>query len=414
MGNSRDGVYRETGIIDEIPETGLRIKWRVPIYNGYAGPAAANGRVFVFDYEQTSGQAFNNPGERATLTGQERLVALDAKSGETLWTHSYDCPYSVSYPNGPRCTPSIDDEYVYILGSEGDLKCLQVENGHVVWSRSLKRDLNAEVPIWGFASHPLLDGDLLYTMVGGDGQGVVAFDKRTGKVRWKALDAAAGYCPLSIIRIGKVKQLIAFHPEAVVSLNPESGEQYWSIPMQPSYGMSIARPMLEGNRMYASSIHNEAVLIELASDEPTARELWRGEPKSAVHCANATPILMDGVIYGTDCVEGCLIAVDGKSGSRLWKTFDATQPSEERFVKHGTAFLTRIADSNRFLVMSETGDLQIAELSPNGFRKRGQFHALDPTAECFGRSVVWSHPAYANRTAYIRNDKEIVAVDLSK
>ena len=414
MGNSRDGVYRETGIIDEIPETGLRIKWRAPIHRGYAGPAAANGRVFVFDYEQTSGEAFNNSGERAQLMGQERLVALDAKSGKVLWTHSYDCPYSVSYPNGPRCTPSIDDEHAFILGSEGDLKCLQVTDGRVVWSRSLKRDLNAEVPIWGFASHPLLDGDLLYTMVGGDGQGVVAFDKRTGKVRWKALDTAAGYCPLSIIRVGKVRQLIAFHPEAVVSLDPDSGKQYWNIPMNPSYGMSIAQPMLEGNRMYASSIHNEAVLIELASDEPAARELWRGEPKSAVHCANATPVLMDGVIYGTDCVEGCLIAVDGKSGSRLWKTFEATRPSEERFVKHGTAFLTRIAGSNRFLIMSETGDLQMAELSPNGYRDRGRFHALDPTAECFGRSVVWSHPAYANQTAYIRNDKEIVAVDLSK
>jgi outer membrane protein assembly factor BamB len=274
--------------------------------------------------------------------------------------------------------------------------------------------LNAEVPIWGFASHPLVDGDLLYTMVGGEGQGVVAFDKRTGEIRWKALDAKAGYCPLSIIQAGQARQLIAFHPEAVVSLNPENGKQNWSIPMQPSYEMSIARPMIEGNRMYASSIHNEAVLIELADDQAKAKEIWRGEPKSAVHCANATPILMGGVIYGTDCVEGCLIAVDGKSGSRLWKTFEATQPSEERFVKHGTAFLTRLGDSNRFLVMSETGDLQIAELSEQGYSSRGRFHALEPTAECFGRSVVWSHPAYANQTAYIRNDKEIVAVDLAR
>ena len=184
--------------------------------------------------------------------------------------------------------------------------------------------------------------------------------------------------------------------------------------MKPSYGMSISQPMVEGNRMYASSIHNEAVLIELATDQPAAKELWRGEPKSAVHCANATPILMEGVIYGTDCVEGCLIAVDGKSGARLWKTFEATKPSEERFVKHGTAFLTRIAGSNRFLVMSETGDLLMAELSEKGYKDLGRFHALDPTAECFGRSVVWSHPAYANQTAYIRNDKEIVAVDLAR
>ena len=198
------------------------------------------------------------------------FYVLDAKSGKTLWTHAYDCPYSISYPNGPRCTPTIEGEHVFTLGSEGDLKCLQVADGNVVWSRSLQNDLNAEVPIWGFASHPLVDGDLLYTMVGGDGQGVVAFDKRTGEVRWKALDAAAGYCPLSIIKVGKARQLIAFHPDAIVSLNPESGKQYWSVPMKPSYGMSISQPMVEGNRMYASSIHNEAVLIELATDQPAA------------------------------------------------------------------------------------------------------------------------------------------------
>lgn len=414
MGDSRDGVYRETGIVTEIPESGLPVKWRVPIYSGYAGPAAADGRVFVFDYQQTAGDAFNNPGERANLNGSERLVALDATSGKILWTHSYECPYSVSYPNGPRCTPTVDDEHVFILGSEGNLKCLQVVDGKLVWSRSLKRDLKAEVPIWGFSSHPLVDGDLLYTMVGGEGQGVVAFDKRTGDIRWQALDSEAGYCPLSIIQAGQTRQLIAFSPEAVVSLNPKNGRQNWSIPMRPSYGMSIARPMVEGNRMYASSIHNEAVLIELSENEATAKELWRGEPKSAVHCANATPLLMDGIIYGTDCVEGCLIAVDGSSGSRLWKTFEATQPAEKRFIKHGTAFLTRIGDSNRFLVMSETGDLQIAELSEKGYTSRGRFHAIDPTAECFGRSVVWSHPAYANQTAYIRNDKEIIAVDLAR
>ena len=414
MGDSRDGVYRETGIIDEIPKNGLPVKWRIPVYSGYSGPAAADGRVFVFDYQQTSGEAFNNPGQRAELTGKERLVALDADSGKTLWTHAYDCPYSVSYPNGPRCTPNLDGDFVYTLGSEGDLKCLTVSDGKVVWSRSLKQDFNAEVPIWGFASHPLVDGDLLYTMVGGEGQGVVAFDKRTGEVRWKALDAPAGYCPLSIIEAGNTRQLIAFHPEAIVSLNPGNGKQNWDIPMQPSYGMSITRPMVEGDRMYASAIHNEAVLIELAKDRAEAKELWRGEPKSAVHCANATPMLMNGIIYGTDCVEGCLIAVDGKTGDRLWKTFEATQPDEERFVKHGTAFLTRLANTNRFLVMSETGDLLIAELSEKGFTSHGRFHVLEPTAECFGRSVVWSHPAYANKTAYIRNDKEIVAVDLAQ
>jgi outer membrane protein assembly factor BamB len=414
MGSSRDGVYRETGIIDEIPAAGLKVKWRKPIEGGYAGPAVSAGRVFVFDYQRAAGKAFNDPNQRSDLQGRERLTAFDTATGRQLWRYAYDCPYSVSYPAGPRCTPTVDGDHVYILGSQGDLKCLSVEDGDVIWSRSLARELGAEVPIWGFAAHPLVDGDLLYTMVGGAGQGVVAFDKRTGQVRWKALDAKAGYCPPSIIEAGGSRQLIIFHPEAIVSLNPADGRQYWDVPFKPSYEMSIARPMVDGNLMYASSIHTEAVLIELATDRPAAKELWRGEPKNAVHSGNSTPLFVDGVIYGTDCNEGSLIAVSSKDGSRLWTTFEATKPGEKRFVKHGTAFLTRLGNSDRYLVMSETGDLRMARLTAAGYEDLGRFHALDPTGECFGRSVLWSHPAYANRTAYARNDQEIVAVDLSK
>lgn len=414
MGSGRDGVYRETGIIDEIPAGGLAIKWRKPVSLGYAGPAAVAGRVFVFDYQAESGKAFNDPGQRANLRGQERLTALNAASGEQLWQHAYDCPYSVSYPAGPRCTPTVDGDHVYSLGSEGDLRCLQVSSGEVVWSRQLKRDFGAEVPIWGFTTHPLVAGDFLYCMVGGAGQGIVAFDKKTGDVRWKALDAKAGYCPPTIIRAGGTRQLIVFHPEAIVSLNPEDGSKYWSVPIKPSYEMSIARPVVEGNFMFASAIHNEAVLIELANDRPAAKELWRGEPKGAVYSGNGTPAFVDGVIYGTDCNEGSLIAVDSKDGSRLWKTFEATKPGERRFIKHGTAFITRIGDTNRYFLMSETGELLMAKLTRAGYESLGRFQAVEPTNESFGRQVVWSYPAYADRTAYIRNDKEIVAVDLSK
>ena len=414
MGNLRDGVYRETGIVDEVPESGLKIKWRKPISMGYAGPAAAGNHVYVFDYKVESGAAFNEPGQRATLNGKERLIALDADSGNQIWQYQYDCPYSISYPNGPRCTPTVDGDHVYILGAEGDLKCLRTGDGTLVWERSLKRDFGVEVPIWGFSSHPLVDGELLYTMVGGTGQGIVAFDKRSGEVRWKALDAKTGYCPPSIISAGGTRQLIVFHPEGVASLNPADGTKYWDVPITPDFEMSISRPMVEGNRMYVSSIRTESLMIGLDQNQPMAEEIWRGEPKDAVHSGNSTPLFVGGVIYGTDCNDGSLIAVDGDNGSRLWETFEATKPGETRFIRHGTAFLTRIGETDRYFLMSETGDLLIARLSEKGFEDLGRFHVVEPTSECFGRSVVWSHPAYANRTAYIRNDKEIVAVDLAK
>nr|WP_235908629.1 PQQ-binding-like beta-propeller repeat protein [Roseiconus nitratireducens] len=419
LGPSRDGVYRESGIVDEIPEGGLPFKWRKPIAGGYAGPAVADGKVFVFDYQTSSGERVNDPNTRAELNGRERLLALDASSGDTLWEHSYECPYEISYPAGPRCTPTVDGDQVYILGAQGDFRCLNVADGSLVWSRNLPNDFGAEVPIWGFASHPLVAGDLVYTMVGGkgkdgQGQGVVAFEKATGKVRWKALDVSAGYCAPQIIEAGGTKQLIVFHPQGVQSLDPATGQSYWDVPMSPSYEMSIAQPMRDGDHLYASSIHAEAVMIELNSTQPDAKELWRGENKNAVHCSNAPPAFVDGIVYGTDCTQGDLIAVDGSNGDRLWETFQPTKPGEERFIKHGTAFLTRIGSSDRYLVMSENGDLIIAELTAKGYSEKGRMRAVEPTNEAFGRPVVWTYPAYAGQTAFMRNDKEIVAIDLRR
>lgn len=414
MGPKRDGVYRDSGIIESIPKAGLPIKWRTEIGGGYAGPAVADGRVFIFDYVKRAGEIMNDPGQRAQLQGEERLQALDAATGEILWTHRYDCPYSISYPAGPRCTPTVDGDRVYILGSEGDLKCLKVNDGQEVWAIKLPEKFGCEVPIWGFSSHPLIDGDLLYTMVGGKGQGIVAFDKRTGEVRWKALDTQAGYAPPTIIEFGGERQLIVYHPVGVSSLNPNDGKEYWTIPIQPSYQMSIARPMIDGNKMYASGIGAKSVMMELATDRPAAKEIWRGTASNSVYSANGTPMFVDGILYGSDCQMGSLMAVDGENGERLWSTYEATRPGESRRVNHGTAFVTRIGDSNRYFILNELGELMMAELTAKEFKSLGKFAVLEPTGEAFGRQVLWSHPAYAQQTAFIRNDKEIVAVDLAK
>ena len=414
MGPQRDGVYRETGIVNKVPPEGLPVKWRKPIHGGFAGPAVAAGRVFVHDFRRNDGAKVANSLKGGKVDGKERLLVLDERTGEQLWQHSYRCTYTVDYPYGPRCTPEIDGDRVYLLGSEGDLKCLQVEDGKVVWSRHLQRDFGAKVQMWGFASHPLIVDDLLYTMVGGDGQAVVAFDKSTGRTRWKALDARAGYAPPTIIEAGGRRQLIVFHATAVASLNPQDGSRYWDVPFRAAYDMSICRPMIEGKKMFITG-NTGSIMVELAGDQPAVKELWRGKRgSSSIQAANATPLFVDGVIYGTDHQSGRLIAARGEDGKRLWETFEATKPGETRFVKEGTAFLTRIRDTDRYLVMSETGDLLMARLTADGYEDLGRMHVLEPTQFAKGHRVLWSHPAYANRTAYIRNDKEIVAVDLEK
>ena len=414
MGAERDGVYHETGIIDSIPESGLKVKWRMPVAAGYAGPAVADGKVVVFDYVKSDGEIANDPGKRVELKGVERITVMKSDTGEKIWQKSYDCPYSISYPAGPRCTPTIDGDRVYTLGAEGDLQCRSMTDGKLVWEISLKKKYDAEILIWGQSCHPLIDGDLLYTMVGGEGKGIVAFNKKTGEEVWKALDASSGYAPPSIIKAGGVRQLIAFHPKGVASLNPTDGSKYWEHKIEPLYEMSIARPVIDGNLLYASGLRFNSLMMELDTEKPGAKELWRGEKDTSVYSANSTPLFVDGTLYGTDCVMGCLFAVDGKTGERLWQTFEATRPDETRRVNHGTGFITRIGSTNRYFIMSEVGDLVMAKLTPEKFESLGRFHVLEPTGEAFGREVVWSHPAYAQRTMFARNDKEIVAVDLAK
>ena len=410
MGPTRDGVLRETGLVDQIPADGLKVNWRVPIQGGYSGPAVANGRVFVTDYEKTGGDSFNNPGKRVELNGKERVLCFDAATGKEIWKHEYDCKYSISYPAGPRCTPTVDGDHVYTLGSEGDLICLVAATGEVVWQRNFKTELKAPVPIWGHCAHPLVYGNKLICMVGGEGQTVVAFDKKTGKEIWKALSATdAGYCPPCIVKAGGVDQLLIWHPKSLNSLNPNDGSQYWEEPLAPQYGMSITRPQRDGDSLYVSGIGSKSMMLRLAADKPAVEEVWVGEQKNSVYCGNSTPVIVDGVIYGCDCQVGFMVAVDTKNGDRLWQSWEPTTKGTRR-ASHGTTFITK-AD-NQFFLFSEKGDLIIADIDAKKYSERGRFHVLEPTGECFGRDVLWSHPAYAAKQLFARNDKELVSVSL--
>ena len=191
MGPNRDGVWHEDGIVESFPEKGLTVNWRVPIQLGYSGPAVVGDRVFVTDYERASGELSNSPGRKNKLKGKERVVCLNAGTGELVWKHEYDCPYEISYPSGPRCTPTVAGNHVYTLGAEGNLVCLTADEGKVVWSKELKAEYQTKAPHWGFSGHPLIDGDRLYCLVGGKGSVVVAFNRHTGEELWKAISATA-------------------------------------------------------------------------------------------------------------------------------------------------------------------------------------------------------------------------------
>jgi outer membrane protein assembly factor BamB len=422
LGPRRDATWRETGLTTTIPATGLPVAWRVPLGEGYAGPAVADGRVYVADYVARAGEIINAPNDRTLRTGTERLLCLDAATGRLLWKHEQDRDYSISYASGPRCTPTVAEGRVYALGAEGHLACLDAATGAVLWAKDFKSDYAAPTPIWGFCGHPLVEGDLLICLVGGPGSVAVAFDRVTGVERWRALTASeSGYCPPTIVEIAGMRQLLIWDADNLSGLVPATGRVLWSQPLKPMYGMSIMAPQVAetslGRVLFASGIGRVAALFTLPADAAAPRLLWRGEPKSAVYCANSTPFIAGDAIYGCDCETGALTAVALADGRRLWETLAPTTGGDRRG-KHGTAFLVRQAApvagdpaaTARVWIFSETGDLILARLSPEKYEELGRMHLLDPTNECFGREVVWSHPAFAGGCIVARNDRELVCV----
>ncbi len=412
LGPNRDSVWHETGIVEKFPESGLTVKWRVPVSLGYSGPAVAGDRVFVTDYVRESGEISNKPGERKQLVGRERVLCLNATDGKPIWEHSDKVVYKISYPSGPRTTPTVSGGMVYTLGAEGRLMCLNANDGKVIWEKELKQEYKIESPVWGFCGSPLVDGQKLICLVGGEGSVAVAFDKETGKELWKALSASEpGYCPPSIVQAGGQRQLIIWSADDLNSLDPETGRVYWSQPLKPDYGMSIAVPVRHGNYLFASGIGAVGATFKLNDTKPGAEVLWKGTSKTAVYAANTTPVVdQDGILYGADCMSGQFRAVKLETGERLWDTFAPT--TNTRRGGHGTAFIVRNGD--RYFLFSETGDLILAKLSAKSYDEISRFHVLDPTGECFGRDVVWSHPAFANKCCFARNDKELVCVSLAK
>jgi outer membrane protein assembly factor BamB len=422
LGPRRDGVWRETGILDQFPREGPKIRWRTPIGSGYAGPAVANGRVYVTD--RILAREARNPDSgfevKDKIQGKERVLCLDEATGKELWKVEYDCSYrGVQYPLGPRTTPVVHGGKVYTLGTMGDLLCLDAATGKKIWSKNFPRDYKAPVPVWGFAANPLLDDQgehpRLICLVGGEDHVAVAFDPETGKERWHALSAGEpGYSPPMIYQLGGKRQLIIWHPEAVNGLNPETGAVYWSEPFTSKAGLTAPTARQAGDLLFVTAFYDGPLMLKFAADNPRPSVLWRGKSHSempnrtdGLHSIIATPFIKDGYIYGV-CSYGELRCLKADTGERIWQTHAATGGKSERWAN---AFL--VEQGERFFLFNEKGDLIIARLTPRGYEEISRAHILEPTNSLPGRPVVWSHPAFANKSMYARNDKEIVCVSLA-
>jgi outer membrane protein assembly factor BamB len=414
LGAQRDGVWRETGIVEKFPESGLKVKWRTAIGGGYSGPAVAKGKVYLMDRQLAKGASNPaNPFERGTIQGTEQVLCLDEASGKILWQHEYEAPYTVSYSAGPRVTPAVAEGKVYTLGAEGNLVCLDAEKGTLVWQKDFKKEFGITTPLWGFAGHPLVDGKKVICLVGGEGSVAVAFDRETGKELWRALSAKEpGYAPPMLYEFGGKRQVIIWHPEAVNGLDPETGKVFWTYPTaKVQAGMTIPSPRKSGDRLFMTSFYNGSLMLKIGAEGPT--EVWASKKVSekdtdGLHSVMSTPLIEGGYIYAP-CSYGQFRCLKEETGERIWETFAPTAGKSERW---GNTFVVKNGD--RAFLFSEKGDIIIAKLSPEKYEEISRAHLLDPVNRDPGRMVVWSHPAFADKCVFARNDQEIVCASLAK
>ncbi len=400
-GPRRDGVWRETGLVDRFESREAEPKWTAEIAAGYSAPTVADGRVFITD-------RVTKPRQR------ERVHCFDAELGRRLWTFEYDCTYTgVSYTAGPRAAVTVDDDRAYALGTMGHLHCLDVGGGTVLWKRDLRKDFNIALPIWGIAAAPLIVGDVVIVQIGGRPDAcIVALDKKSGEEVWRALRDRAGYSAPILIRQAGHDVVVCWTGDSVAGLDPQTGRVYWRHPFPPRrMPIGVATPIVHDNRLFVTSFYDGSLMLKLHEDRLAVTRLWHRvgpneKETDALQSIISTPIWLGDHIYGVDSYGQfrCLRAEDGE---RVWE--DQTAVPRARW---STIHFVRQGD--RVWMFTERGELIIAKLDPEGFHEISRTKIIEPTRQQLNRrgGVCWAHPAFAERCVFARSDEKLVCVSL--
>jgi outer membrane protein assembly factor BamB len=381
LGPTRNGISAETGLIQSWTAMGPPILWERQVGAGFSGPIVAGQRLILFH----------------RLDKQEVIECLDALTGKEAWKFAYPCQYVDDYGkgDGPRSTPLVTGNRVYTLGAEGQLHCLALDTGKVVWKRALAEDYAVRKNFFGVGTSPLVEGDLLLLNAGAKGGGIIAFDKETGKEVWKATDHPASYASPVAATINGLRHVFFFTREGLVSLDPVNGNVRFIKPWRSRFNASVnaATPLVVGDHLFLSASYNTgAVWLRVRSDG--VDEVWKGDAILSNHYN--TSIFSDGLLYGIDGRQeekARLRCVEAKTGKVLW--------TRERF---GCASLLLV--EGHLLGLTEDGDLVLIEASPQAYREKA-------------RATVLSKPcraeiALAHGRLYARDDTKLVCWNLTK
>ncbi|HEX5720239.1 MAG TPA: PQQ-binding-like beta-propeller repeat protein [Thermoanaerobaculia bacterium] len=380
-GVNRDGVSAETDLPRSWPAEGPRVVWKRAIGEGYSGISVVGDRLYTMDSDGTA----------------EYVLALEAGSGKEVWRVPAGPKLIDSMGNGPRTTPTLDDGTVYAMNSHGQLLALKAADGAKIWEVDLPQAFAAKRPNWGYSGSPLIDGDLLILEVGGkDGRGVVAFEKATGKVRWGALDGDPAYSSPVMMTIGGIKQYVVTRRAGsqTVALRTD-GSVLWTHP--GPFSVIASALLIPPDKVYVSGGDDAgAVLMRIKTEggieggeggKATVEELWKTRAMKN-HFNNA--VLVGDHIYGFDNATFKCLSI--ATGDPAWAL---------RGLGKGSLLA---ADRDLLIVLSDLGTLLLVKATPDAYTELARFQAMEGKA--------WTAPALANGRLYLRDNDEIVALEM--
>lgn len=377
-GTKRDGVSQETGLLKQWPEEGPKLLWQLTdIGEGYSTPAVVGERLYVI----------SNRG-----MDDEFVEALSVKDGKQLWSTRLGGVGENKGPQypGSRSTPTVDGKRLYVLGSDGDLVCLETATGKPHWRKNLRDDFDGRPGNWAYAESPLIDGDALVCTPGGEEATLAALDKESGATLWKAAvpggDEAA-YASAIVVEAGGRKQYVQFLQKGVVGVDAKTGEFLWRYDRTAQGSpANIPTPVASDGCIYTGSGRGGAGLVRLEADgDGVKAEQVYHEGKLPTSIGGA--VVVDGYLYGTNS-QG-LVCADFATGEVKW---------QDRCVGAGSVCYA----DGRLYVHGENGEAALVEADPEAYREKGRFTPPDqPDRE--GRMKAWAYPVVANGRLYLRD-----------
>lgn len=355
-GANRDGISTEKLTFSaEAPE----LVWKAKLGTGFTSMAIAGGLVY----------ASGNDNDQDTLS------CLDAKTGKPAWSFSYAQKLDPnSYEGGPNATPTVAGKNVFILAKDGFAAGLDAKTGKVVWQKNVAQEVGAQKPGWGFSGSPTVLGRALFLNIGSHGTAVEA---ATGKLVWKSGGDASGYASPIPLTVGKDSHLLMFTKDALAGVDAATGKKLWSHPWATMYGVNSADPIVQGSQVFISSGYGFGCGLIDISAQP--KEVWRNT--NMKNHFNAC-VLLDGSLYGFD--DSTLKCLDWKTGAVKWE-------------QGGLGKGSLAACSGKLVILSDKGELVIADATPSAFKEVSRSQVL--SGKC------WTSPAIADGRIYCRNAK---------